>query len=121
MDKQQQQKNNVEKNEIRRDSYAKLNVGEIIISPDSEEAEKTKELDDALVTSMVLETPKISGQRPPMELSKEMKAALKVLDDNLRYEVIDILVVMSVCLGYGILISLRNGYKSLGFCRKITS
>ncbi|XP_032455973.1 KN motif and ankyrin repeat domain-containing protein 2-like isoform X1 [Nasonia vitripennis] len=84
LDKQQQQKkNNVEKNEIRRDSYAKLDVGEIIISPDSEEAEKTKELDDALVTSMVLETPKISGQRPPMELSKEMKAALKVLDDNL--------------------------------------
>jgi hypothetical protein len=63
-------------------SDAKLAVDDDI-SPSSE-AEKTKELDDALVTSMVLETPKISTQRPPMELSREMRAALKVLDDNLR-------------------------------------
>lgn len=40
---------------------------------------------DALVSSMILETPKMPVNRPPMELSKEMKAALKVLDDNLRY------------------------------------
>ena len=52
----------------------------------SPEEEKTGELDDALVSSMVLETPKISAQRPPMDLSREMRAALKVLDDNLRYD-----------------------------------
>ncbi|XP_014211758.1 uncharacterized protein LOC106641757 [Copidosoma floridanum] len=40
--------------------------------------------EDELVRSMVLEAPKTPGPRPPMELSREMKAALKVLDDNLR-------------------------------------
>ena len=43
-----------------------------------------QQLDEELVRSVVLETPKSPGTRPSMELSKEMASALKVLDDNLR-------------------------------------
>ncbi|XP_058797824.1 KN motif and ankyrin repeat domain-containing protein 2-like isoform X2 [Phymastichus coffea] len=49
-----------------------------------EEEGKAEELDDALVRSVVLDTPKVPANKPPMDLSKEMRAALKVLDDNLR-------------------------------------
>ncbi|KAJ8681775.1 hypothetical protein QAD02_017567 [Eretmocerus hayati] len=37
-----------------------------------------------LSCSMLLETPKVPGKRPPMQLSRELQAALKVLGDNLR-------------------------------------